>query len=1092
LPASGQNLTGIAFDLYERYSLLERAGAFFARSGSALRVLDVGGHTPVLWPGFRSLASEILPGAFAVTIDVQAGCGLANYVQGSASRLPFSDGRFDLVCAFDTLEHIPQEQRAPALREMLRVSRDGLFLCFPFDSEENRRAEEMLTGFLSQYEAGPLPQLEEHRKFGLPKREEILENLRSLGSPVVSFGHGNTDVWLLMMLAYHSLRSAGDALVADLNRRFNATRAARDWAEPCYRAGFLLSKTRPRAELEGLADSLRDGGNEPLRAEAVLPLCQILLQIAHQGAVVLDKDRHIRNLESALAAAAADRQRLEALTAELAEQKQIALVLKRNDVATKSVLSAQYEELAAGLEAVRNATAHAATSGERLSAEVEKLDRKISLLGGRVQQDALRLRQILESRTWRALTGLGGIALKLRSLGYREDVFLLTADEPVTDEFTPRSGTITVRGWALARDGIARIGVQVDEAPPIEAQHGLPRPDVGKTFPGVKEAARSGFRLELDSLPIPGGIHAIRITATSVSGAVRSECRHVLIDHQRAFASDYQRWIAEFETPREQALLARLPEFASGPVFSVILPVYRTPPELLECAIGSVRSQSYPRWELCVADDCSESAEIAAILEKHAAQDRRVKVAVLDKNRGISGASNAALGLATGDYVAALDHDDELAPNALLHAAAAIAGAPEADLLYSDEDKIDAHGRRSDPFFKPDWSPDLLLSENYVCHLLVARRALVERVGAFRGEYDGSQDYDLVLRLARETARIVHIPHVLYRWRTAASSTALDSGHKPYANDAARRAIADNLMARGVAASVEQGCAPGRFRVRYAIPGEPEVTILIPSGGRVDVLRKNLKSLAAKTEYRHYRVVVIDNSRGTEVERCIRKLKGKILLEYLDFRNRPFNYSALNNTAARQSKTPLLLFLNDDTEAIAPGWLGAMVELAMRPEVGAVGAKLLYPDGRIQHAGVVMGLFENCGHAFKGLDGRLQHYFDLPDAIRNVSAVTGACLMTRSEIFAEVGGFDEARLAVAFNDIDLCLKIGSRGYRVLYTPHALLYHHEALSKTGRDLIPHTDEVAVMQSRWKDTIAADPFYSPNLSRTEEDYSLRRKE
>ncbi|MGA2435959.1 MAG: glycosyltransferase family 2 protein, partial [Bryobacteraceae bacterium] len=568
--------------------------------------------------------------------------------------------------------------------------------------------------------------------------------------------------------------------------------------------------------------------------------------------------------------------------------------------------------------------------------------------------------------------------------------------------------------------------------------------------------------------------------------------RHVLIDHQRAFASNYQRWIAEFETPREQALLARLPEFASGPVFSVILPVYRTQPELLERAIGSVRSQSYPRWELCVADDCSESAEIAAILEKHAAQDRRVKVTVLDKNRGISGASNAALGLATGDYVATLDHDDELAPNALLHAAAAIAGAPEAELLYSDEDKIDAHGRRSDPFFKPDWSPDLLLSENYVCHLMVARHALVERVGAFRGEYDGSQDYDLVLRLARETTRIVHIPHVLYRWRTAASSTALDSGHKPYANDAARRAIADNLMARGLAASVEQGCAPGRFRVRYAIPGEPEVTILIPSGGQVDVLRKNLKSLAAKTEYRHYRVVVIDNSRGTEVERCIRKLKGKILLEYLDFRNRPFNYSVLNNAAARQSKTPLLLFLNDDTEAIAPGWLGAMVELAMRPEVGAVGAKLLYPDGRIQHAGVVMGLFENCGHAFKGLDGRLQHYFDLPDAIRNVSAVTGACLMTRSEIFAEVGGFDEARLAVAFNDIDLCLKIGSRGYRVLYTPHALLYHHEALSKTERDLIPHPDEVAVMQSRWKDTIAADPFYSPNLSRTGEDYSLRRTE
>ncbi len=280
--------------------------------------------------------------------------------------------------------------------------------------------------------------------------------------------------------------------------------------------------------------------------------------------------------------------------------------------------------------------------------------------------------------------------------------------------------------------------------------------------------------------------------------------------------------------------------------------------------------------------------------------------------------------------------------------------------------------------------------------------------------------------------------------------------------------------------------------MRYAIPNQPEVTILIPSGGRVDALEKNLKSLGDKTTYKSYRVVVIDNSKGTHIGNFLRRWKGRLPLEWMDLRDRPFNYSALNNAAARQSKTPLLLFLNDDTEVIAPGWLDAMVELAMRPEVGAVGAKLLYPDGRIQHAGVIMGVFENCGHAFKGLDSREHHYFDLPDVIRNVSAVTGACLMTRSEVFAEVGGFDETQLAVAFNDVDLCLKIGSRGYRILYTPHALLYHHEALSKTGRDLVPHPDEVAVMQTRWKDTIAADPFYSPNLSRTNEEYSLRRKD
>jgi GT2 family glycosyltransferase len=270
------------------------------------------------------------------------------------------------------------------------------------------------------------------------------------------------------------------------------------------------------------------------------------------------------------------------------------------------------------------------------------------------------------------------------------------------------------------------------------------------------------------------------------------------------------------------------------------------------------------------------------------------------------------------------------------------------------------------------------------------------------------------------------------------------------------------------------------------------VSIIVASGGKCDVLKANLDSVAAKTTYPHYEIVVIDNSRAAEIEQYVRKVGKRVPnVRYIDWRNKPFNYSAINNAAARQCDNPVLLFLNDDTSVIAPGWLTAMVELAMRPEVGAVGAKLLYPGGRIQHAGVVMGIYDNCGHAFKGLEGRQQHYFDLPDVIRNVSAVTGACLMTRAEVFWKVGGFDEDRLQVAFNDIDLCLKIGRAGYRVLYTPHALLTHHEAFSKTENDLIPHPREVAEMQAKWADVIAADPFYSPNLSRTMENYSFRQK-
>ncbi len=270
------------------------------------------------------------------------------------------------------------------------------------------------------------------------------------------------------------------------------------------------------------------------------------------------------------------------------------------------------------------------------------------------------------------------------------------------------------------------------------------------------------------------------------------------------------------------------------------------------------------------------------------------------------------------------------------------------------------------------------------------------------------------------------------------------------------------------------------------------MSIIIASGGKADVLRANLESLFRKTTYPNYEVVVIDNSKSNVIEKIVdQQRSGSRNLRYIDWRHKPFNYSAINNTAAKQCDSPVLLFLNDDTSVIAPDWLQSMVELVMRPEVGAVGAKLLYPDGRIQHAGVIMGLYDNCGHAFKGLDGSTSHYFDFSDIIRNVTAVTGACLMIKAETFWQVAGFDETDFAVAFNDIDLCLKIGSLGYRVLYTPYALLHHHEAFSKTSKDLLPHPEEVARMRFKWEQVIAADPCYSPNLSRNDEDYSLRKR-
>lgn len=548
----------------------------------------------------------------------------------------------------------------------------------------------------------------------------------------------------------------------------------------------------------------------------------------------------------------------------------------------------------------------------------------------------------------------------------------------------------------------------------------------------------------------------------------------------------YADWIAamEWEPPDwSDCVLAALPR---RPLVSIVMPVHDPSPAALGKAIRSVMAQSYPEWELCIADDAS-SPETRRVLESFA--HPRIRVAWLPALRGISGASNAALALATGEFVGLLDHDDELARDAVLCSVESLLGAPEAPFVYSDEDKIDERGR-FDPFFKPDWSPDLILAENYVCHFLVARRELLNNVGGFRSEFDGSQDYDLILRLARTGGTPVHVPRVLYHWRAEGPSAALDPNAKGYAHDAAQRAIAEYVATAAPGATVEGTQRTGRWRVRYPVKGDPLVGIVIPSGGKVDVLRDNLEALAAKTEYPHYEILIADNSKSDEVRRYVERWNAanSRKVRYDDQRNRPFNYSVINNAAARLCQTPLLLFLNDDTTVIAPGWLTALVEQIERPEVGAVGAKLLYPGGRIQHAGVVMGVYENCGHAFKGLDGSRSHYFDLSDVIRNVSAVTGACLMTKSSVFAEVGGFDEETFAVAFNDIDLCLRIGALGYRVIYTPHALLYHHEAFSKTREDLTPHPAEVAAMRRKWARVIEHDPFYSPNLTRTREDYSL----
>lgn len=560
----------------------------------------------------------------------------------------------------------------------------------------------------------------------------------------------------------------------------------------------------------------------------------------------------------------------------------------------------------------------------------------------------------------------------------------------------------------------------------------------------------------------------------------------------------YHDWIAHCERPQvpdQAAQLAALAAWRWTPTLSVVMPTYNTDPDMLRACLDSVLAQGYPHWELCIADDASTRPHVRQILAEYARRDARIKLHLRSANGHIVEASNSALALASGEFVVLLDHDDTLPAHALFAVAQALQARPTAQLLYSDEDKLDREGQRCDPYFKPDFAPDLLYSQNYFSHLGVYRRALVEAVGGFRAGYEGSQDYDLVLRCVarvQDHRDIVHIPQVLYHWRMAEGSTAAGHEQKSYASEAGQRALQDHADECGYPVTVSV-IAPGLYRQHWDIPAPaPLVSLIVPTRDCHDVLKTCIDSILEKTSYAHYEILIVDNQSTcpqTLAYMAGLETSGKVrVLRY----DQPFNYSAINNFAARQARGRILGLVNNDVEVIAPDWLGEMVSHAVRADIGCVGAKLYYPNGAIQHAGVVCGLGGVAGHAHRYSAGDADGYFGRLRIVSNTSAVTAAVLLLRREVFEQVGGLDEQGLSVAFNDVDLCLKVMQSGLRNLWTPFAELYHHESISR-GSDETPEKrarfqGECAVMQNRWPELLARDPYYNPNLTRRGEGYAL----
>lgn len=557
---------------------------------------------------------------------------------------------------------------------------------------------------------------------------------------------------------------------------------------------------------------------------------------------------------------------------------------------------------------------------------------------------------------------------------------------------------------------------------------------------------------------------------------------------------NYEDFLEKYGVKEEELARQRQEVFENGPCFSIAVPLYQTKEKYLREMIESVQAQTYTNWELCLADGSGREHSLQPVVGEYIAKDKRIKYCLLDSNEGIAGNTNEALKMADGDFVVLTDHDDLLSPEALYQCAKAVQKEPQTDVIYSDEDKVDMSGKKFfEPHFKSDYNIDLLCTMNYICHLFVVRKDVMERAGLFESCYDGAQDHDFILRCTEKAEHIVHIPKVLYHWRCHAQSTSENPESKLYAFENGCKAVKAHYDRTGIPAEVEQGPFYGMYRTHYLWKEQPLVSILIPNKDHVADLKKCMDSIEEKSTYRNFEFIIVENN-STEEETFsyYKEIEKRDNVRVLYYKGE-FNYSRINNFGAREANGEYVLLLNNDTEMIEPDSIKEMLDVCMRPDVGIVGAKLIFEDNTIQHAGVIIGFGGVAGHAFIGQDRDDNGYFSRIISVQDLSAVTAACLMVRRSVFDEVEGLNE-EFKVAFNDIDFCLKVRKAGYLVVYNPYAQFYHYESKSRgqenSADKVARFRQEIGLFGERWGELLEnGDPYYNPNLTLDKADFSLK---
>ena len=1073
---------------------LERAGAIadhIIRSLKPLRVLDAGCAIGLLveslWDrGIEANGIDISSyAASKVRPDLQKYCRV-----GSISE-PLT-GHFDLVTCIEVLEHLEEADAVKAIENLAGITETILFSSDPYDFVEPthinvRPLLYWLRAFAAvhfrpdlTYDAGFVaPHAILFRKSGevTPEREDVLQAYTEL-------------------LRHKIIVANTSQQCAELTRTVETLTIARNTlrSELEQRSGTLNDLEQRSGSLEELRSCV-SGELQTLRAEL-----RHVEENLHQATEYYAR----QEAESATLKQKAERQEvgLAALREKATEQEAELATLREKATEQGAELAALLEQFTiqgAKLSHLTDRNGHGEKHVTELKAALDRV--RLDLYAYTQQLTAIdrRVQAIYESRTWRILTASGRMLLTAaHPFGKRpesmpalapatpkkeaSETFHVCFDEPFHGTIISRQIQNLIHGWAIAESGVRTLELLLDGTIGIPAEYGRRRPDVLTAFPAFAHADTSGFTAALDTSSLADGPHSLVLKLHTNRGNVLTERQDFMLHSQ----NPYEIWLAR-NTPSAASLAAMSEDartLAYRPLISIVTPLYRTPLHFLDACIQSVFDQIYPNWQLCIVDDGSADPVLTRKAEEFQQRDARVTFRARPTNSGISTATNECLALATGEFVAFLDHDDVLANTALYEVVKRLNLDPAIDVLYSDEDKITADNLHYDYFFKPDWSPELFLSTNYICHFLVVRRHLIEQAGGLRPGFEGSQDYDLMLRVVEQTSRIHRIPKVLYHWRSHPQSTASATDQKPTASRAGYKALVEHLERIDEDATVVE-LGPGRYRIWYRLSGNPEIRIVIPTGGN-RLLKGAVRSVLEKSTYRNYSIVVVDNTQDGGVPRLLAdELQRSDRIAVLDRVGQPFNFSALCNSGARGFTGDYLLFLNDDTSIVSPDWLEALLEHAQHASVGAVGGLLLFPDLRIQHAGVLLGVYGLGGHAFRLLDSRQHHYFMFPELTRNCSAVTGACLMTRRQTFEEAGGFDEQNLPTCFQDVDYCLKLVEKGYRIVYTPYARLLHYESATKSS---VAEGNEIEYMRKRWKRCISDDPYYNPNLSRRREDYSL----